>query len=122
MGYDYFNRRSEEIMAYNLDLAQQIKEIMAGRTGISEKKMFGGVGFMLHGNMICGVNKEDLIVRVGLDQYDQCLKMPHTHVFDMTGRPMRGWVTVSPKGYETTEDLVNWVEKGISFVKSLPPK
>jgi len=109
-------------MAYDLDLAKQIKEILAGMTGISNKKMFGGIGFMLHGNMICGVINKDLIVRVGLDQYDQCLELPHTHVFDMTGRPMRGWMSVSPEGFETTDDLVKWVEKGISFVKSLPPK
>ena len=109
-------------MSYNLDLAQQIKEIFAGIPDISEKKMFGGIGFMLQGNMVCGVNKDDLIVRVGLDQYDQCLEMPHTHVFDMTGRPMRGWVTVSPKGYENMGDLEQWVERGMSFVKSLPPK
>jgi TfoX/Sxy family transcriptional regulator of competence genes len=84
--------------------------------------MFGGIGFMVHGNMACGVIKDDLIVRVGLDQYNDCLKMAHTHVFDMTGREMRGWVLVSSKGYESKGDLKLWVEKGLNFAKSLPAK
>ena len=109
-------------MAYDEGLAQRIREVLAGQPGLVEKKMFGGVGFMLQGNMACGVNQENLIVRVGPTRYEEALGRPHARVFDMTGRPMKGWVSVGPGGYKTDRDLQDWVQQGVVFALSLPPK
>jgi len=112
----------EDRMAYDKGLAQRVREEMIELPGFVEKKMFGGVGYMLQGNMACGVNGEDLIVRVGPERYQDALARPHTRPFDMTGRPMKGWVMVSPKGYEADKDLRDWVQQGIEFASSLPAK
>ena len=80
-------------MAYNIKLAEQIRDEL-NRIPFVEKKMFGGVGFLIHGNMACGVNKDDLIVRVHPDRHASLLKKPHVRPFDMTGRPMKGWLVV----------------------------
>lgn len=109
-------------MAYDEGLAQRVREMLEERPGYVEKVMFGGIGFMLHGNMACGVIGSDLIVRVGPERYEGALAEPHTKLFDMTGRPMRGWVVVVPDGYEADEDLQTWVEKGVEHALSLPPK
>ena len=109
-------------MAYSEGLAQRILEALGERPGLVEKKMFGGVGYLLMGNMACGVNKDDLIVRVGPERYEDALAEPHTRPFDMTGRPMRGWVVVMPEGYASDEELGRWVEEGADFALSLPPK
>ncbi|MEW5957372.1 MAG: TfoX/Sxy family protein [Chloroflexota bacterium] len=109
-------------MAYDEGLAHRVREFLVEQPGFVEKKMFGGVGFMLHGNMACGVNKENLIVRIGPDQYEAALARPNTSVFDITGRPMTGWITVEPDGLESDEDLQDWVRQGIDFALSLPPK
>jgi TfoX/Sxy family transcriptional regulator of competence genes len=111
-----------ESMSYDEGLTQRVREEMSELPGYVEKKMFGGVGFMLHGNMACGVNGEDLIVRVGPERYESVLAEPHTRPFDMTGRPMKGWVLVNEEGYEEDEDLKAWVQQGIKFVLSLPAK
>ena len=87
-----------------------------------EKKMFGGVGFMVRGNMACGVNQDYLIVRVGREMYEEALRQPHAGVFDMTGRPMTGWVKVAPAGCAQEKDLRDWVQKGVDFALTLPPK
>ena len=109
-------------MAYDGRLAQRIQEAMADQPGLVERKMFGGVGYMLQGNMACGVNKDDLIIRVGPERYEKALAMPHTRVFDMTGRPMRGWVVVKADGYASDKDLQGWVGQGVEFALPLPPK
>ena len=109
-------------MAYDEGLAQRIRETLGDRPGLVEKKMFGGVGFMLQGNMACGVNKEDLIVRVGPEYYASAVIRPHARPFDFTGRPMKGWVMVSPDGTTSESDLKAWVQEGVEFALSLPPK
>jgi hypothetical protein len=109
-------------MAYDEGLAHRVRAIMSDEPGLVEKKMFGGVGFMLDGNMACGVNKDDLIVRVGPDRYEQAVVQPHARPFDFTGRPMKGWVMIGPEGAAADEDLQNWVAQGITFARSLPPK
>ncbi len=109
-------------MAYDEQLALKMREVLIGVPGISEKKMFGGVGFMLHGNMACGVHKDSLIVRVGPELYDKVLQHPYARPFDMTGRPMRGWVFVSAEGIESDDDLREWVQLGVDFALTLPPK
>ena len=109
-------------MVFDEGLAQRIRELIGDRPDLVEKKMFGGIGFMLRGNMACGVNKDELIVRVGPDSYDDGLAQPHARPFDFTGRPMKGWIMVGVDGYESDVDLNTWVEKGIGFALSLPPK
>jgi TfoX/Sxy family transcriptional regulator of competence genes len=109
-------------MAYDELLAQRIRESVAQIPGFSEKKMFGGVGYMLKGNMACGVNGSDLIVRVGPDQYEEVLALPVTKPFDMTGRPMKGWITVSDRDLLDDSDLEHWVRRGVEFALTLPPK
>lgn len=109
-------------MAYDEGLAQRVREALDRLPALVEKKMFGGVGFMVRGNMACGVNKDDLIVRVGGDRYEEALSEPHVRPFDLTGRPMKGWVTIRPLGYETDSDLRRWVQKGVDFALSLPAK
>jgi TfoX/Sxy family transcriptional regulator of competence genes len=110
-------------MAYNQALAQRIRSILEGREGLVEKKMFGGVGFMLRGNMACGVLGDNLIVRVGTEKSDQALAQPHTRPFPAPGgKPMAGWVLVSPEGWEQTQDLERWVEQGAAYALRLPEK
>jgi hypothetical protein len=109
-------------MVYDEGLVQRVREVMGELPGYVEKKMFGGVGFMLHGNMACGVNGADLIVRVGPEQYESALAEPHTRPFDMTGRPMKGWVVVTAEGYEADADLKGWVQHGVAYASSLPAK
>ena len=117
-GYNF----KEENMAYDEGLAQRVREEMSALPGYVEKKMFGGVGFMLQGNMACGVNGVNLIVRVGPELYESALAEPHTKLFDMTGRPMKGWVVVMAKAYEANADLKAWVQRGVVYAMSLPPK
>jgi TfoX/Sxy family transcriptional regulator of competence genes len=112
----------EESMAYDEGLAQRVREEMGELPGYVEKRMFGGIGFMLHGNMACGVIEEDLIVRVGAERHQSALEAPHTRPFDMTGRPMTGWVVVTAEGYEADEDLEAWVAQGMAYALTLPAK
>jgi TfoX/Sxy family transcriptional regulator of competence genes len=109
-------------MAYDEGLAQRIQEILDDIPGIEEKKMFGGICYLIKGNMACGVYKDFLIVRVGPDNYADSLAKPHAAEFDITGRPMKGWVMVSAEGYDDDAVLHDWVRMGLDFAGSLPPK
>lgn len=109
-------------MAYDEGLAERVREALAGEPGIEEKAMFGGVGFLTGGNMICGVLRDDLIVRVGPDAHREALAAPHVREFDITGRSMRGWVMVAPEGYAEDDDLAGWVARGLAHARTLPPK
>jgi hypothetical protein len=109
-------------MAYDEGLAQRIRELLEERDALIEKKMFGGVAWLIRGNLACGVIGEQLIVRVGPDEYPRSIGQPHARPFDFTGRPMKGMLVVVAEGYERDADLAAWVEKGTSFALSLPPK
>jgi hypothetical protein len=109
-------------MAYDEGLAERIRETLAGQESLVEKKMFGGVGFMILGNLACGVSGHDMIVRVGPDVYGDLIVRPHTRPFDVAGRPMKGWLMVEPAGVASQDDLVEWIALGVSFARSLPPK
>ncbi len=109
-------------MAYNENLARRIRKTLGDPPCLQEKKMFGGVGFLLFGNMACGVHGDDLIVRVGPDGYVEALRRPHTKVFDMTGRPMSGWLVVETEGYQSDGDLNRWVQREVAYARSLPTK
>ena len=109
-------------MAYDEALAQRIRTKLKLTRGLTEKKMFGGVGFLINGNMACGVNKQDLIVRLADDDSAKALKRPHVRPFDMTGRPMKGWVLVAPAGLSSDRALDEWIDKSVAFARTLPPK
>ena len=109
-------------MAYDEGLAQRIRDVLGKQPGLVKKKMFGGIGFMVRGNMACGVHKDALIVRVGPEKHEEAMARPHTKPFDITGRPMKGWVMVTSDGYESDEALEDWVQQGLDFALSLPPK
>lgn len=109
-------------MAYDEHLAQRVRAALAQQPNLVEKKMFGGIGFLLNGNMACGVYQEALIVRVGATNYPKALARPHVSAFDITGRPMRGWVMVDGRGCSTSKTLQAWVEQGAAFALSLEPK
>jgi TfoX/Sxy family transcriptional regulator of competence genes len=109
-------------LAYDEDLAQRIRKELADEPRLVEKKMFGGIGFLLDGNMACGVHGDDLIVRVGPARNQDALAQRHARVFDMTGRPMVGWVEVDPAGVASAADLRRWVMLGVEHARTLPPK
>ncbi len=109
-------------MAYDKKLAQRVRNLLHEEPGYSEKKMFGGVCYLLHGNMACGIIEGDLIVRIGPKGYQSALKLPHTRKLDITGRDMKGWVMVSRQGHDSNQNLAQWVKKGMEFSRTLPPK
>jgi hypothetical protein len=109
-------------MAFDEALAARIRHTLARRKSVEEKKMFGGIGFLLHGNLLVGVWKNSLVARVGPDGYDDALIEPHVREFDITGRPMTGWVLVEPEGVEEDEQLHGWVQRALEFVTTLPAK
>ncbi len=109
-------------MAYDEGLAQRIQDALADADGLTERRMFGGIAFMLHGNMAVGVSGDELMVRVGPDRYDDALAQPHARVFDMTGRVMRGWVVVASEGIADDAALDAWIQRGADYARSLPPK
>jgi hypothetical protein len=109
-------------MPYDELLGVRIRAALGAISNLEGKKMFGGIGFLVNGNMACGVHKNDMIVRVGPANYNEALSRPHTRPFDMTGRPMAGWVMVEPRGCVKEADLKVWVAKGVDFARSLPKK
>ena len=109
-------------MAYDEDLAERVRGQLAAERGLAEKAMFGGVAFLLDGNMAVGLSGDELMVRVGPDRSDAALARPHTRPFDMTGRPMRGWILIAPDALSGKQELADWVSEGVAFARSLPPK
>ena len=109
-------------MAFSEALAQQVRETLYPLTAAEEKKMFGGIAFMVNGNMTVGVIDDGLIVRAGLANFESALNQPGANLFQPTGRPMTGWVVVSPEGYQSAEKLTYWIELALEFVKTLPAK
>lgn len=109
-------------MPYSESLAQRLRHILKGHHGFLEKKMFGGVGFLLQGNMCVGIWKNSLIARIDPDQYESALSQTHVQEFDITGRPMRGWIMIDPDGLDTDDQLFHWVQAAIDFVGALPKK
>ena len=109
-------------MAFDEKLAERIRKQLGKRKGLTEKKMFGGLAFLLNGNMCCGVQGQEMIVRLPAEQTEQALKSPHTRIFDLSGRPMKGWILVQAKGLTTDEALKKWVQTGVKYASSLPGK
>lgn len=109
-------------MAFDLVLAERIRGTLAARRGITEKRMFGGLAFFLHGNLCVGVWQDSLIARVGPEEGPDALLELHVRPFAVTGRAMSGWVLVAPAGVEADEELTRWVERALNFVRTLPRK
>lgn len=109
-------------MAFDEQLAERIRQQLGQRPGVTEKKMFGGLAFLVNGNLACGVHGSEMIVRLDPKQTEQTLSKPHTRVFDLSGRPMKGWILVQPKGLTTKAALAKWIQTGLKYAASLPPK
>jgi TfoX/Sxy family transcriptional regulator of competence genes len=109
-------------VAFDEALAERIRGILRGADGLAEKRMFGGLAFLVNGNMCCGVHGDELILRVEPQRTEEALDEPHVRPFDMTGRPMKGWVLIGAEGIAKDEDLSAWVAQGREFAASLPPK
>jgi TfoX/Sxy family transcriptional regulator of competence genes len=109
-------------MAYDETLAERIRDVLAARENVGERKMFGGIAFMVGGNMAVGVIGEDLMVRLDPADAERALAEPHVRPMDFTGKPMKGMIYVDSAGTATDEDLAGWVEAGADFAASLPPK
>ena len=109
-------------MAYAEQLAQRIRQLLAGRPDIEEKKMFGGIAFMARNYMACGVNGDELMVRIGPDRYEELLQLPHAREMDFTGRALKGMLYIDAAGIDKDEDLRAWLQRSLDFVDTLPPK
>lgn len=109
-------------MAYSEKLADRIRQQLSNRTDIVERKMFGGLAFMVKGHMCCGVVGDELMVRVGPEGYESALKEKHAREMNFTGKPLRGMVYVGAPGIATAKQLGKWVERGLQFVLTLPEK
>ena len=109
-------------MAFSEDLAERIRHLLARRKKVEEKKIFGGIGFLLNGNMLVGLWKDSLIFRLGPEQGEEALLEPHVKEFDITGRAMKGWVLVEPEGIEDDGRLKGWIQRAVKFVGKLPAK
>src|SRR3954453_11037625 len=110
-------------MAYDEDLANRLRELLAGEDAITERKMFGGLAFLLRGNMSVSASRNGgLLARIDPDDTDAALTRPHVTLMEMGGRTMDGWITVAPEGLKSKHQLAAWVERSVAFVKTLPPK
>ena len=109
-------------MAFNENLAERVRDLLADQPDLTEQKMFGGLAFLLSGNMAVGVSGDSLMVRVGADNYEATLAEPGVAVFGKTGSPMRGWVLASPGIIDSDDGLAVWVDRGATIAKALPPK
>ncbi len=109
-------------MAYDEGLAERVRGVLEEQRGVSEKKMFGGLCFLLDGKMCCGIMKDALLARVGADQHPAALKQKHTRPMEFTGRPLKGFVLVDPGGLDSEKQLEAWVNQGIAVARLSPSK
>lgn len=109
-------------MAYDDRLAERVREVLANEPKVTEKRMFGGLCFMVSGNMCCGIVDEALMARVGAAQYAECLVLPYAREMNFTGTPLMGIVYVDPKGIAKDADLKDWIGRCLNFTKALPGK
>jgi TfoX/Sxy family transcriptional regulator of competence genes len=110
-------------MAYSEELAHQVREQLVEEDGVTEKAMFGGLAFLLNGNMAVTVSRRGgLMIRIGAEGAERALRRPHTEQIEMRGRPMRGWIYVSADGVSTTRQVAAWVKRGVQFTRALPAK
>jgi TfoX/Sxy family transcriptional regulator of competence genes len=108
-------------MEYDEALAQRVRTALNGVGRLSERKLFGGVGFIVNGNLACGVSGTTLFVRMSPEQFEAALVRPFVRPLDTTGRAMKGWIVVDPQGVQSTGDLKRWIDQAVSFAQSLSP-
>lgn len=109
-------------MAYDEALAARIRDVLAERDDVDERRMFGGIAFMVRTHMVCGVIRNELMLRVGPGNEADALKQPHTRIMDFTGRPMPGMLYVEPAGFRTEASLRAWIDRGLAFAATLPAR
>lgn len=109
-------------MAYSRTLADRIRHVLRSQRGISDKRMFGGLGFFLHGNMLVVIWQSSLVVRLGLDQAAEALQQEYVGPFEVNGKSIRGWVLVEPDALDSDRQLAAWIDQALAFVETLPPK
>ena len=109
-------------MAYDEELATRIRNCLDDPLGVSERKMFGGIAFMVYGNMCVGIVGRDLMVRLGPDEYERALQEPFVRPMDFTGKPLKGFIYVDADGIEKDKQLEAWLDRARAFVSTLPPK
>ena len=109
-------------MAASKLLVERVRHLLSRRRGITEKKMFGGVCFLLNGNMLVAVWNDSLIARLGIEQAIIALKEPDVREMDLTGRPMKGWIVVEPDGIDSDRRLTHWIDLSTTFARTLPAK
>jgi TfoX/Sxy family transcriptional regulator of competence genes len=109
-------------VAFEEALAGRIRDHLGGTAGLAEKRMFGGIAFLLNGNMCCGVHGDEVILRVDPEAAEDAVRKPHVRIFDLTGRPMRGWLLVGSDAVSSDEQLRAWIDMGVDFAGSLPAK
>lgn len=109
-------------MAYSEAVAGRVRKALGAQRGLSEKKMFGGIAFLVRGNMCCGVIGDELMVRVGPEAYAAALARPHVREMDFTGKPLKGYVYVEPAGFRSAPSLAAWMKQATGFAGSLPAK
>jgi TfoX/Sxy family transcriptional regulator of competence genes len=109
-------------VAYSEELAQRIRDVIGGRDGVTEKKMFGGIGWMVNGNMACGTMGDNLLVRLDRDDSDRILAEPHVALMQMGARTMKGFYTVDAVAIADDAELARWIDSGAAYAASLPPK
>jgi TfoX/Sxy family transcriptional regulator of competence genes len=114
--------KKEPNMPYDEALAHRIRAALSDLHELTEKKMFGGISFLVGGNLACGVSGPSLMVRIGPADAAAALAQPAVRPLDMAGRPMKGWVLVEPAGLQSDTDLRGWVNQGVALAQSLPPK
>jgi TfoX/Sxy family transcriptional regulator of competence genes len=109
-------------VAYNERLASRVRQILAEGGEVDERRMFGGLAFMVNGHMCCGISGDDLMLRLGPDRAERALEEPHVRPMDFTGRPMRGYVYVAAPGLRTEATLRRWLQLARDFISTLPPR
>lgn len=109
-------------MSYDEGVAKRVRKVLARRRNVAERRMFGGLTFMVGGHMCCGIVGEELMVRVGPDAYEEALGDRHAREMDFTGTPLKGFLFIEPPGFATEEALRAWVDRAVDFVKTLPVK
>jgi TfoX/Sxy family transcriptional regulator of competence genes len=115
--------RSPRLMAYDEDIAHRLRELLADEAGVTEKKMFGGLAFLLRGNMCVSASRNGgILVRIDPADTDAALARAQVSLMQMGGRGMDGWITVAPAGLKTKRDLAGWVKRALTFARTLPPK
>jgi TfoX/Sxy family transcriptional regulator of competence genes len=109
-------------MVYSERLANRVERALAGRPTVKAKKMFGGMGYFHRGHLLVAVWREALVARIGPDAYEAALREPYVAAFDVTGKPMKGWVLVAPEAIDTDNQLASWIDRAWRYVQELPEK